>query len=188
MSDFKPGQREKRYISGRVDDSKAAFTDTYMGRYFIIIGNKTEEQDAGQPGDDVVLCFPKKSYRRNTGPAISLTNLTYLELQTLRKLFDLAFEWAEPIVQERDRVAQDAFDQGDDSFERLYRRVPNLVIRKRPKRENSDGVRERPESLPQGSGGGEDSDGGVRGTSLGLAESDESKGSTQDDDQKANEY
>ncbi len=38
---------------------------------------------------------------------------------------------AEPVVAERDRVAKEAFDNGDDSNERVYRAPPTKVVRRR---------------------------------------------------------
>ena len=138
-------------------------------------------RDPLQPGDEVTLVLPKKNYVSSVGITLGLTTLTHAELRGLKELIDLAFELAEPVVQERDRVAQDEFDKGNDSFERLYRRVPTLVVREGAKRENNDSLRQRHSDLPDGSGGREDPYGGVRGAGDGLAESDPDEVSTQDD-------
>ena len=177
-------EKKKPIISGRIPDGNVAWVENFYGRYFILAGEIKD--DPLQPGKDVAIVLPRRFYPK-MGPIISLANLTEAELDTLKELFDLAFELAKPIVQERDRVAQDEFDKGNDSFDRLYRRVPTLVVREGAKRENNPGLRQRHADLLDSSGGGEGVDGGVRRAGDGLAESDSNEVSTQNDESEDHE-
>lgn len=85
---------------------------------------------------------------------LNLTGCTEEELATLKTVIDMAFELAKPTTKLRDRIAQDAYDNGDDSFERVYRQLPLLVVRPRGESPYPDRVRVGPESAPGGDGAG----------------------------------
>jgi hypothetical protein len=71
---------------------------------------------------------------RGSMVGLDLTNLTHEELVAFREFWSIAFSIAEPIVLIRDKEAQDAFSRGDDSFTRVHRAVPRLVVRARAQR------------------------------------------------------
>lgn len=107
----------------------------------------------GEVGEDHILTFVHPNRRPL---AVNLTGLTEEELNAVQMFLNRAFEQARPIIQERDKVADDAFDQGDDSFVRNYRRPPELVVRTRKVRSNSEGVHDGPQAVPplgEGTGG-----------------------------------
>jgi len=60
---------------------------------------------------------------------INLTGLTEDELLALRKVIDAAFDAALPTCQMLDQQAKEAQENGDDAFARLYRQVPDIVVR-----------------------------------------------------------
>lgn len=59
----------------------------------------------------------------------SLCNLTGEELESMRQLFELAFQLAKPVVEIRDAEAEQAFELGDDSRPRIFRQKPVFVVR-----------------------------------------------------------
>ncbi|MEU4066702.1 hypothetical protein AB0F25_30690 [Streptomyces wedmorensis] len=88
-----------------------------------------EKPNELRPGDSVSVLV---STRYNpTGTKLILTNMTHEELVALREIWEHAFDLAEPVVVERDRVAREAFERGDDSNERVYRAPPAKVVRRR---------------------------------------------------------
>jgi hypothetical protein len=72
---------------------------------------------------------------------IDLSFMTHEELVAARTFWNMAFDLAEPVVLLRDKEAQDAFDSGDDSFHRLHRPVPKLVVRPGAQRAHSEVLR-----------------------------------------------
>jgi hypothetical protein len=66
---------------------------------------------------------------KNAAPSIELTEMTVEELDAVKKMFDTVFAEAREVCAHRDRLAQEAFEDGDDSHFRLYRRVPDVVER-----------------------------------------------------------
>lgn len=97
--------------------------------YKLNIVSKGDEPDvlaaAGEVGEDIFLAIMRGSTTTN----ISLTNLTHTELDAMREFFLIAFANAQGIVKERDRLAKEGLENGDDSFVRLYRTVPTILIR-----------------------------------------------------------
>lgn len=172
---YKPGQRHPQFGQNyRLSESRYAWVQVESGKFLILVG-----EDLGS-GTDVTLFHPKPGKQPNV--SINLTNLTLPELDALKDIFDSAFEWARPVVERRDKEAQDAWDSGDDSHSRNYRPIPQLVYRKRPGGEHGQGVQQRPEGVSEGSGrGGSDHVGGVRGAGDELAEPDSQHGGSEDD-------
>ena len=66
---------------------------------------------------------------RRTPLKWNLSGMTLPELEATRRFFNLAFDLADPVVRERDKVAADASQDGDDSYSRIYRGLPEFVIR-----------------------------------------------------------
>jgi hypothetical protein len=71
---------------------------------------------------------------RGSMVGVDLTHLTHEELEAFRQFWAIAFAIAEPVVLLRDKEAQDAFSRGDDSFTRVHRAIPRLVVRARAER------------------------------------------------------
>src|SRR3546814_11366470 len=73
--------------------------------------------------------------------------MTLPELKDMRDIFNLLFDLAEPVVRERDRIAQNAFREGDDSFARIYRTVQQFVIREEAVKSDGSSIRDRLEDV-----------------------------------------
>ena len=146
---YQPGQRNKKFgVNHQITENRYAWVRVETGNYMILYG-----EDNGS-GSDVVIYNPRPG--KIPDLAINLSNLTIEELTALKALFDKAFEWAEPVVKQRDKEAQDAWENGDDSHSRNYRPLPVVVWRKEPKREHDESLRERPSGVPEGDGGERD--------------------------------
>jgi hypothetical protein len=65
------------------------------------------------------------------GVMLNLTGMTEPELDVSWEIIKMAFDLARPIVLERDKKAAEAYANGDDSFSRSYRPVPQFVVRER---------------------------------------------------------
>lgn len=63
------------------------------------------------------------------GTMVCLSDLTMDELLAVREFIDIALTNAAPTVEERDRKADETYDQGDDADRRLYRAVPRILVR-----------------------------------------------------------
>jgi hypothetical protein len=129
-------------------EERYAWITTYDGECVIFVQDpqklfdekgvaKTTYLEFGS-GDNVHLVInPVKS---RSSAVIMLTNLTEDELDKTKQLFDLAFEWARPVVQLRDREAREALESGDDVNPRNYRQVSHLVVRRKPGGEYGESV------------------------------------------------
>jgi len=184
-----PGWRKTP--EGRLGDAVHAWLDTFVTQVKILVyphgWHEEEEELTGvkhapalkaEPGDTIRLVMIKAGR-----PAYyTLTAMTHEELKLFREIVTMALDMAEPIVIERDRKAQDAFDQGDDSFARIYRQVPRLIVRERNVRADSEGVHDGPEGDADGAGGERDSSGGLRGVGSELANGQPEDGRAQDDE------
>src|SRR6478609_4641970 len=161
---YQPGQRNPRYNSNRqYGDDRYAWVYTENSKWVILVGN-----EKAPSGPDVVLFHPTAG--RLPDISINLTNMTAEELDAIRELLTTALDWAQPVVELRDKEAQDAQEQGDDSFSRLYRAVPTVVYRKRPQYEHDPSILGGPEDVPESDGDGAGGGGRVRGAGDGLAE------------------
>lgn len=183
---YRPGSRNPKFrLDGRISDNRVVWLRTAIGQF---VGMRYPFSKADVPDDvDVpedpeigpsyILLLPvqgRKPLKYN------LTALTMEELKLTRQFFNLMFDLAEPIVEYRDKVAEDAAAQGDDSFARYYRQVPQYVERSRTLREDDQGILNGFANLPQGAGGGVDPDGGVRGDGDELAPGEPSEDRAQD--------
>jgi hypothetical protein len=138
------------------------------------------QQYASEEGSNFVLLI---SIPGRTKPLTwNLSAMTAEELEATRQFFNHLFDLAEPVVNERDRIARDAFREGDDSYARSYRTPPTFVTRERKKRTNRESVQHGSSDATEGSGAGLDPDGGVRGHSDELADRYEEDGRPEDDD------
>jgi hypothetical protein len=95
-----------------------------------------EYQDAGEDEDRVVdeavghsiSLLLQSRFDAKTIKYI-LTNLTGPELDAFERTILHAIKLARPSVEVRDKLAKEAFENGDDSHERFYRVLPTFVVR-----------------------------------------------------------
>lgn len=104
-----------------------------------------------EPGDNIILSFDN-SYKKL---GLNLTKYTKDELDKLKEIIDLAFDLAEPIVLGRDRVAEEAAQNGEDIFYRRHRSAPSFSVFQRTIREYLQGVPNRPKDVLGGDGSGD---------------------------------
>lgn len=109
-----------------------------FGSELVLYIDDTVQED--EPDGD--LPEIKMSISAGTGRAkiLRLTNLTRRELDVLREFLNRAIDKAEPIVDELDRRAEEAWKEGDDSYSRQYRAIPELVVREQRERPHDSGL------------------------------------------------
>jgi hypothetical protein len=179
---YKMGHRNSKDFTktqGQLSKSRWAWVKVYFGQ-FVIWGDYAEDGEGNSTDQllDIKLLHPIP----NRPPVTwNLTACTEEELISLKHLFDTAIEWALPIARQRDKEAQDAFDNGDDSHSRIYRQVPQLVYRSGPVGEHSEGVHDGPSDADGVPRDGRDLDGDLRGEGSDVAERDEGEGGSEDD-------
>lgn len=148
----------RRVGVGRLARDQIAFIRTYVTGVVQLKGFDPTEIDehaelppevGSEKGTSYVL-YLNQPTGRGRPIAWNLSAMTAAELEVLRDFFNLAFDLADPVTRERDKVAHEAFEQGDDSYARVYRGVPEFVKRQRPQRADSEGVHNGSEGAPQG--------------------------------------
>lgn len=173
---YQPGHRNPKLKPGHFSENRLAWVTTHIGQFVIL----TAEESEGQVGKPIRLFHP--TGKNGLGFSWDLTVLTVEELNSLRELLETAFEWALPICEARDKEAKDANDQGDDSFTRLYRAVPQLVYRSRPEPIDREGVQHRSADASPAHGNDDAGHGdSIRDGGDDLAERDEGGGEPEDD-------
>jgi hypothetical protein len=133
---FRPGHRDNPQLrgTGKMSDTRRAWLKTAIGQFVILEYGTGDEDHDKEHGPTVKLHLP----RPGRPPVnFNLTALTAEELKLTREFFNLLFDMAEPIVDLRDKVAHDALADGDDSYARVYRAVPQFVIRKEGRSEDT---------------------------------------------------
>ena len=144
-----PSEEKKwnvRHSAGRMQDTRKAWATLPKFDAILFVGNKedsTSKQnfEADTPPVRIEIRIPG---RRNP-TMISLTHMTAAELNVFEEFFLHAISKARPICETLDQRAQEAFENGDDSFERLYRPVPQFVDRERGITKHGESVPSRPE-------------------------------------------
>lgn len=185
---YRPGHRSSRYRdSGQMSENRLAWIRTHLGQAVIMYyeedeeGYKEDEENTTpiEYGPTVRLMIPQKNGRTLFQ---DITALTLPELEMLREFYNLLFDLAEPSVRERDRIAQDAYDKGDDSYARSYRPVPQFVVRKGTVKPYGEGVLHRLESLFGGTGDKRGFTGGFRRDGNELVDSESKEDGSQDNE------
>lgn len=178
---------------GRQSDNKVAWLRTDATNQLALIEVTPEDlQEAredtileDEAGNSYILVIPVPGRQRPLH--WNLTGMTSKELEATRQFFEHTFNLVDPIIRERDRLADHAFETtGDDSFTRLYRAIPQFVTRQRKKREHRQGVHDGPSDATEGSGGEQPLAGGVRDGGDELADSDSQRREAEDDGPQAN--
>lgn len=178
---YKPGYRNKPDYDkepGRFAEGRWAWVTVYFGQ-FVIWGDWKKDSKGNQTDEvkDIKLIHPVPNRQ---AVSWTLTACTEEELISMKHLFDTAFEWALPIVRQRDKEAQDAFEAGDDSHSRVYRQVPQLVYRSGPESKHGQSVQHGSENASGVLPDDGDSDGDVRGSGDEVDERDEAASSPKD--------
>lgn len=178
---YNPGHRKKQLAQtqGKLSKSRWGWVKVWFGQ-FVIWGDYGVDDEGNETDQllDIKIIHPIP----NRAPlSWNLTACTEEELIALKHLWDTAIEWALPIARQRDKEAQDALNNGDDSHSRIYRAVPQLVYRSGPEREHSEGVLDGSEDAAGVPSDGEHYDGGLRDDGPALVEPDQGDSSAQDD-------
>lgn len=183
---FQPGRRDfkmgKRKTAAKMSDDRIAWLKTNLGQFTFFRYLTNEDGEENENGPNIVLTIPLMGMRTRS---FNFSALTAEELEATEKFFKLIFDEARPIVAERDRVAHEAFESGDDSHSRIYRQVPQFVIRQRPEPSDTESVHVGPESLPKGDGTDGSSDGDIRSASDSVASEEPTDSSTEDAESQA---
>ena len=139
---YKVGHRRGASTVGKPKDrlsrSRWAWVTVYFGQ--LVIWAEYKKNEEGEETDELQDLKLLEPIQNRPSVTWNLTSCTEEELVALKELIDTAFEWALPIVRERDKEAQDAFENGDDSHGRIYRQVPKLVYRTGPESQHGEGV------------------------------------------------
>ena len=141
---------------GRQSEKRLSWLRTQPTRMLYLLGLDPKEYDeelgvevfGSEEGTAYIIAIevPGRSRRLNW----DLSSMTMEELEATRQFFNYCFDQAEPVVRERDKVANAALEEGDDSYIRVYRPVPQFIVRERAKPSNNQGVHDRPEDPPEG--------------------------------------
>lgn len=178
--------------------NRIAWLRVVIGQWILL------KYDPSDISEELELSDEEKALKENLGPTYrvllprpggkpityDLTALTHEEFLALKEFWERVFELVEPVVIERDRVAQDAYEAGDDSFARIYRQVPQLVFREGEVRQHSEGLRVGSEDLSEGhvsTGPDGDLGGGLRGRSDGVVAEEPQDCFTEDNEPKADQ-
>lgn len=191
---YRPGSRNPNYRNdGKISENRLAWIRTNIGQAVILYYEDHEEEPEEE--DNTEDSTEVKTEKIEYGPTVRLmlpqprgrallsdiTSLTMDELTMLREFYNLLFDLAEPSVIERDRIAKDAYSEGDDSYARSYRPVGQFIVRKGTLRANSESVQRRLESLLDGTGDRRGFRRGVRGDGTELAPGESQEDGTQND-------
>lgn len=145
QSQYRPGSKGRNVGRYRISENRIAWARTSITQLALMRYTdeemKTVEKrypgDEGELGDTLRLMISTTSGRPYT---LNLTAMTAEELEAFEGLVTLALRMAKPIVQDRDREAADRYANGDDSYSRSYRQLPQFVIRAGSFGPNDQGV------------------------------------------------
>jgi len=175
---YKVGRRNDKNIPkqehGKLSKNRWAWCRVFFGQFVIWADYYTDHPDEVK---DIKIVYPIP----NRAPVTwNLTACTEDELDAIEELLMTAINLARPICKERDQEAKDAFEQGDDTFSRIYRTAPQLVYREGPFREHGEGVQHGPEDAAEVPRVHGDSGDDLRDLCSDVAEQDQADVSSQD--------
>lgn len=164
MPSSRAGNRTRRYTPGygKLSSDRVAWLRTVPTQQIAIslvdpIGvldkedpDFEEKAAKSEKGDNVLLMMTVSG--RRTPLTWNMSAMTTEELEATRQFFNHLFDLADPIVRERDKVAEDAYNKGDDSYTRSYRQLPQLVIRSRQESADSESLHDGSPDAPLGDG------------------------------------
>lgn len=180
-SRYKPGHRSRPQVrgTGKISENRAAWCKTVIGQFVLMLD---PPENADQVGTDIRLHIPRPGMRDVT---LNLTAMTVEELDAFEQFITLILQTARPVCEERDKVAQDALDQGDDSHGRVYRQAPQFIVRSGAILADHAGLRRGLEGVPEVEPTAGASDGGIRGRGDALAEPAPDNSGPEDDGSQA---
>lgn len=128
------GRRGNWALGGEIAPERIAWANVFAGTFAV---SQYSEEEEGLPegiteadlGESVSLTLASYFERRSV--RFILTHFTEEELNVFERITKLAIDKARPTVVKRDQIAREAMARGDDSHQRVYRSVPQLVERKR---------------------------------------------------------
>jgi hypothetical protein len=122
--------RPRPYRAGLNNSPVRVRTESKLG------GNLAEHFEANHA--QITLIIERNKDSHELGPEVklrvgkqfvNLSDMTEEELSVMRELIQRAFSLASPVARHRDKKAREAFDEGRDDFNRLYRRAPYHFVR-----------------------------------------------------------
>lgn len=146
-------------VDGRMSDRRVAWAEFLFGKIIVRQFLPEDETDAemreyaeeNQVGPTVIV---QMDFGRGGRRPIylNLSALTAEEVRVFRDVMNFALDLAEPVANDRDEVARRAQAAGDDSYARVYRAVPQFIIRAGKVIPYGEGVQDGPEDVPGGPG------------------------------------
>lgn len=127
---------KKRLVATpRMGEERVAFLQCVVGTMSIYMNDPAANAQDETPSVTLYLSegVGKPPFR------IGLASLTEEELDLFEEFILMALKMARPVVQVRDRIAREAFEDGDDSFSRIYRQQPKLIVRPKKHKPNDEG-------------------------------------------------
>lgn len=134
----------KAYIIGSpAIGDRIAWVDTFLGLIaasrelddykFLTASNHVYNDLVHHPtiterGDEIVLFLPMFEGSQRRFVPLRLCRLNPDELENVKKVIDIAFEAARPIVEARLKDAEEASERGENYYMRLYRPDTRLVF------------------------------------------------------------
>jgi hypothetical protein len=201
---FKPGVRnyQRGQVSeGRMSRSRRAWVKTAISTFVLYRHDPLEPPEEGDEeategyqenvkgenalGYNYRIAIPIPRLRKPLN--LNLTALTEAELLAVKEFFDLAFSLALPVVRDRDRIAKEAWDAGDDSYPRVYRALPEFVVRGGKDGQHSSSLQVRSVSVSGMAGRDDSHTGRLQHTGGEVAERYTEDDSTEDDGPKDDE-
>lgn len=111
------------------------------------------ETQAGESHDYVSHTLMIQAPNGGRPVTMNLTDMTLVELELLEQMIQRSINLARPECAAYDEIAKEAFENGDDTFLRHYRAIPELVVRERPPAKHGAGVQSGPDGAAGGDGG-----------------------------------
>ena len=136
-----------------------------------------EEVEVLDPEDATIMLNLNQN---GSSISINLSSFTVEELIYWKSFLDNAYEKALPACKARDRKARYAYRKGIHSYSRVYRQLPEYVVRRRLRSKYGEGIPLRLDDVLDGRTSPEDFPEGTGALRLGLAERGESTGRGQD--------
>lgn len=108
-------------------EERVAFFQSVLGTMSIYLNTAGSAERDQTPSIIVLYGSDNKKFPYKH----AITSCTAAELAHYKEFINMAIEMAEPIVAERDKIAAEAMEEGDDSYGRVYRQPSRIVVRPR---------------------------------------------------------
>lgn len=113
-----------------------------------LVAEEEEAAESWDPDDNSVIV--RIAGKGGSQTLFNLSNLTFEELLSVKAILDLAFNRAVLSVRSRDRKAVEDASRGVYTHPRLYRQLPEFVVRARLQRGYGQGIRVGPVDVLDG--------------------------------------